>query len=50
MGNANARDAHYDITMANVIARDIHYDVTMSNGISIYYVLLHPLMILIFHQ
>ncbi len=44
---------HCGKTMGNDIARDVHYDVTMDNDVAmnhLSYVLLHQIMILLFHQ
>ncbi len=47
------RMPHCGTTMSNDIARDVHYDVSMDNDIAmnlLCYVLLHQIMLLLFHQ
>ncbi len=47
------RDIQYDITMDNDVAMCARYGITMDNNIAMKlfcYVLLHQIMILLFHQ
>ncbi len=53
MVNGINRNDYCDITIGNNIARDIYCDIIMSNDDAMkifYYVLLHIIMILLFHQ
>ncbi len=53
MGNNIARDIHYDVTMDINIAMFTLHGITMDNNVAMNlfcYVLLHQIMILLFHQ
>ncbi len=53
MGNNMTRDIHYDVTMDNGIAICRLHGITMDNDVAMNffcYVLLHQIMILLFHQ
>ncbi len=53
VGNDIAMDIHCDITMGNDVAMCTYHDITMHNDVAMNlfcYVLLHPIMILLFHQ
>ncbi len=44
---------HCGTTMGNDVAMDVHYDVTIDNDVAmnlLCYVLLHQIMILLFHK
>ncbi len=53
MGNNVPRDIHYDITMDNDVAMYTKHGITIDNDVAMNlfcYVLLHQIMILLFHQ